>query len=83
MRVVDSRSNRKILLINKFFDSTINPGLYYLANTIGFCIKKNNLKKQRRNNMNNAIQPNDNLEKFHDAEQMWFWFIYFQQNYWY
>ena len=26
--------------------------------------------------MNNAIQPNDNLEKFHDAEQMWFWFIY-------
>ena len=40
MRVVDSRSNRKILLINKFFDSTINPGLYYLANTIGFCIKK-------------------------------------------
>lgn len=45
MRVVDSRLNRKILLINKFFDSIINPGLYYLANTLGFRIKKITTKK--------------------------------------
>ena len=26
--------------------------------------------------MNNLQPNNDNIEKFHNAEQMWFWFVY-------
>ena len=26
--------------------------------------------------MNTLQQHNDNIEKFHNAEQMWFWFVY-------